>query len=90
LNFFSHILEKSPNIKFHENPCSGSRVVPCVWRDDWTDMTKLTVAFRNFTNAPKNCTDVNIITTDPLLYWSVFHFWFFFKRSIFLERMSND
>jgi len=23
------IFEKSPNIKFHENPSSGSRVVPC-------------------------------------------------------------
>jgi hypothetical protein len=23
------IVEKHPNIKFHENPCNGSRVVPC-------------------------------------------------------------
>jgi len=88
--FFKQILEKSPNFKFHENPYSGSRDVPCVWRDGWTDMTKLIVAFHNFANTPKNCTDANKITTDPLLYWSVFHFWFIFKWSIFLERMSND
>ena len=36
---------------------SGSRVVPCgrtERQDKRTDMTKLTVAFRSFTNAPKN------------------------------------
>jgi len=86
LEFSSQIFEKSLYNKFCENPYSGIRVVVCVQ----TDMTKLTVAFRNFANTPKNCTDVNKITTDPLLYWSVFHFWFFFKWSTFLERMSND
>jgi len=30
------------------------RVVPSGRTDRWTDMTKLTVAFRNFANAPKN------------------------------------
>jgi hypothetical protein len=44
------IFEKSSNIKLHENPSSGSRVVPC----GQTDMTKLRVACRNFANAPKN------------------------------------
>ena len=44
------ILEKSPNINFHENPFIRSRVVPC----GRTDMMKLTAAFRNFANAPKN------------------------------------
>jgi hypothetical protein len=39
--------------KFHENPCSRSRVVPCGQTDGRTDMTKLTVAFRNFGNAPR-------------------------------------
>jgi len=42
---------------FHENPSSGSRVVPCGRKDRWTDgqtdMTKFTVDFRNFANAPK-------------------------------------
>ena len=37
-------------LKFRQNPSSGSRVVPC----GRTDTTKLTVAFRNFSNAPKN------------------------------------
>jgi len=29
LNFFQQISEKYSNIKFYENPASGSRVVPC-------------------------------------------------------------
>jgi hypothetical protein len=37
-------------VKFHENPSSGSRVV--VYGQ--TDMTKLTVVFLNFANAPTN------------------------------------
>ena len=39
---------------FHKNPFSGSRVVPCGQTDGQTDMTKLIVAFRNYTKAPKN------------------------------------
>jgi hypothetical protein len=50
LEFSWQIFEKSTNIKFHGSPSSGSRVVP--W--ERTDMTKLTVAFYNFPNAPKN------------------------------------
>jgi hypothetical protein len=38
------------HIKFHENPSSGSRVIPC----GQTNMTKLIVAFRNFANPPDN------------------------------------
>ena len=44
--------EEDSNTKFHENPSSGSRVVP--WRR--TDMTKLIVPSRNFANGPKNDT----------------------------------
>jgi len=29
LNFFDRISEKNLNIKFHQNPSSGSRFVPC-------------------------------------------------------------
>jgi hypothetical protein len=45
--FSRQIFEKVSD-KFHQNPSSGSRVVPC----GQTDMTKLIVAFRNFANAP--------------------------------------
>ena len=38
------------NMKFNENPSSGSGVITC----GWTDMMKLKVAFRSFENAPKN------------------------------------
>jgi hypothetical protein len=46
--FSEQIFEKVLNIKFHQNPSCGSRVIPC----GQTDM-KLAVAFRNFANAPK-------------------------------------
>ena len=49
--FSRQIFEKVSNVKFNQNPSSGSRVVPC----GETDMTKLIVAFRNAANAPKNC-----------------------------------
>ena len=44
-------LKNSSNIKFHENPSNGSRVVSC----GQPDVTKVIVAFRNFANAPKKC-----------------------------------
>jgi len=53
LEISRHIFEKSSNIKFHENPSSGSRVVPCGQTDRQTGITKLTVAVRNFVNVPK-------------------------------------
>jgi len=37
-------------MRYYENPSSGSRVIPC----SPTNMTKLVVDFRNFSNAPKN------------------------------------
>ena len=50
LTFPDRFLKKYSNIEFHENPSSGSWVVPC----GPTDMTKLIAAFRNFEKAPKN------------------------------------
>jgi len=41
-------------MEFHENPTSGSRVVPCGQTDGRTDIKKLIFALRNFGNAPKN------------------------------------
>jgi hypothetical protein len=56
LEFSRQIFEKRSNIKFHENPSSGSRVVAWGPTEEQTegqrDM-KLMVAFRNFANAPK-------------------------------------
>jgi hypothetical protein len=42
------IFKNYSNIKFHENPSSGCRAVPC----SQTDMTKLIVAFHSFANTP--------------------------------------
>ena len=47
------LLEKSSNIRFLENPSSGSRVVPYGQTEGQTDMTQLTVAYRNFANGLK-------------------------------------
>ena len=49
LEFYRHIFEKYSNLKFHENPSSGSRIVPC----GQTDMTKPIVAIRNLANESK-------------------------------------
>jgi len=46
---------KYSNLKFHENPFSGSRVFPRGRTNRWTDMTKLIVTHRNFSDAPKKC-----------------------------------
>ena len=55
LEFPFPIWEKYLNIKVNENTSGGSRVVYAVGQTDrQTDMTKLTVDFRNFANAPKN------------------------------------
>jgi len=50
---FSKDFWKHRNIKFHENPSSGSRVVPCGRTDGQSDMTKIILAFRNFLNTLK-------------------------------------
>jgi len=55
LEFSGRIFEKYSNIKFHENPSTGSRVVPRGQAERRTaDITKLILAFRNSANAPKN------------------------------------
>jgi hypothetical protein len=56
--FSRQIFEKYTNMNVHENPSIVSLVVQCRLTDRWTDgraaMTKLTVSFRDFANAPKN------------------------------------
>jgi hypothetical protein len=53
LSFSRQNFEKASNIKFHENPSSESRVVPCRRTDGQTGMTKLIVTFRNYTTVLK-------------------------------------
>jgi hypothetical protein len=48
------IFEKSLNVKFDENPSSGSRVFPRGRTDGWTNMIMLIVVFRNFANESNN------------------------------------
>ena len=49
LEYAGQILDKSINIKFHENPSS----VPCDQSEGRTDNTKLIVVFHNSAKAPK-------------------------------------
>jgi len=51
LEFFRQISEDYSDMKLHENPSRGSRVVPCRQTDRRTDVTKFVVAFRKFANA---------------------------------------
>jgi hypothetical protein len=50
---FSRRFAQKTNVKFHENPFSGSRVVSCRRADGRTDKMKLKVAFRNLRTRPK-------------------------------------
>ena len=58
LEFSWQIFEKYLDIKFKKNLFIGSQVVRCGRTDRRSDreteMTKLVVAFRNFTKPPKN------------------------------------
>jgi hypothetical protein len=54
LDFPTVFRRKSPDLKFHQNPSSGSRVVSCGQTEGQTGMKKLIVAFRNFASTPQN------------------------------------
>jgi hypothetical protein len=62
LEFSRQFFEKSSDIKFNENPSTGSQVVPCRRTDGQMDL-KLIVAFLNFAKAPKNCIKGNLKQT---------------------------
>jgi hypothetical protein len=57
LVFSRDIFVKILNVKFLENPSSGSQVVPFErpdrQTDRWTHTTKLIFTFRNFVNQPE-------------------------------------
>ena len=71
LELSRHIFEKYSHIKFHENPSSGRRVVPCGrtggQTDGQTHMTKLIVTFRNFAKAPKTDLLLNLLSYFSLI-----------------------
>jgi len=54
LEFHRNVLGKYANTKFNENLPNRSQIFPCGQTDGRADVTKLTVVFRNFSNAPKN------------------------------------
>jgi hypothetical protein len=59
------IFEKHSNIKFHENPSSGSRVVTRGRTGGRWDMKTLTVACSNFAIVPKNtCSFAKMLHTE--------------------------
>ena len=51
--FSRKIVMKHANIKFHENPSSGIKAVPCGRINSQTNTIKLIATFPNFANAPK-------------------------------------
>jgi hypothetical protein len=55
LEFSCQISIKDSRIRVHENPLSGCQRSSCREKTgSQADMTKLTVAFHNFANMPKN------------------------------------
>ena len=54
LNFLGRFYKNPSSIESYQNPSSGGPVAPGGRTDRRTDMTKLTVALRNFANASKN------------------------------------
>ena len=62
LEFYRQIFKKYSNIKFHDNPSSGSQVVTC----RQTDMMKLTVTFCNFVNVLKKLHGYHVIILQSI------------------------
>jgi hypothetical protein len=64
IEFSQQSLEKPSSIKLHKNPSNTSQAVECGWRDQRTGMMKLTVAFCNLADAPKNFSE-NLYCRSP-------------------------
>jgi hypothetical protein len=64
LEFFLEFFKKYSNIKFHENPSSGSRIVNA---DGRTYMTMLIVTSRNFAKAPKHTPNYKLQTYKDMM-----------------------
>jgi hypothetical protein len=54
IEFYRKVFKKYSNTKFRENLSNEKRLVPCGQIDGRADVTKLIVAFRNYSKAPKN------------------------------------
>ena len=54
-NVFEFFEKEGPNIKYHQNPFSGNRVLPRERTDAQTKMMKLIVDFYNFDHTLKVC-----------------------------------
>jgi hypothetical protein len=68
LEFSRHMFDKCWNIKFHENPSCGIRVVTCGQTEGQTDM-KLIVHFPNHANAPKKSvsSSLHVLYSSPVI-----------------------
>jgi len=90
---FSRQIFQNSNIKFYENPSSGSRAVPFGQTVGRRDITKLTVAFRNFANAPNKPSHGSRKTHIFTVSLNT-HPWFRrisnYRRSHCVERCSDD
>jgi hypothetical protein len=58
--FFGQVFEKNSNIKFYQNPSSGSRVVPCGRTDRNDEANRSFSQFREWAKKPtsvlgRNC-----------------------------------
>jgi len=66
LKFSRQFFEKYSNIKFNENPSSGSLAIPCGRTDGRTDM-KLIVAFLNFAKVLKKNTVHHYVAASTVI-----------------------
>jgi hypothetical protein len=64
LEYSRNISEKYSDTKFHENPSSGSTVVPC----GQSDKKMLIVVFRKFAKADKNSGERGGVVVKALRY----------------------
>jgi hypothetical protein len=68
LNFLGRFYKNPSSIESYQNPSSGGPVAPGDRTDRRTDMTKLTVALRNFANASKNAKISDGTNVDNISY----------------------
>jgi hypothetical protein len=64
LEISRQIFEKSPNIKFYENPVSGSRVIACGQTDRQTKLSRYSL-FAILRKRLKTCPNARLSTTNP-------------------------